>query len=211
LSGMTIVVDAAHGAAYHIAPHVFRELGAEVIAVGCQPDGFNINEAVGATHPENLVAEVRARGADLGIALDGDADRLQMVDASGRLYDGDELLYVIVRDRMLSKPVEGVVGTLMTNFGLEKRLQELGVSFLRAKVGDRYVLELLLLSGWLCDGESSVPLLCLAQHTTSAGITAALQELQAMARSGKPLAQLVEDLRMYPQKMVNVPLYPGAD
>lgn len=211
LSGMTIVVDAAHGAAYHIAPHVFRELGAEVIAVGCQPDGFNINEGVGATHPENLVAEVRARGADLGIALDGDADRLQMVDASGRLYDGDELLYVIVRDRMLSKPVEGVVGTLMTNFGLEKRLQELGVSFLRAKVGDRYVLELLLQKGWLFGGESSGHLLCLDQHTTGDGIIAALQVLQAMARSGKPLAQLVEDLRMYPQKMVNVPLEPGVD
>src|SRR5690606_2792103 len=210
LSGMTIVVDAAHGAAYHIAPHVFRELGAEVIAVGCQPDGFNINEGVGATHPENLVAEVRARGADLGIALDGDADRLQMVDASGRLYDGDELLYVIVRDRMLSKPVEGVVGTLMTNFGLEKRFQELGVSFLRAKVGDRYVLELLLQKGWLFGGESSGHLLCLDQHTTGDGIIAALQVLQAMARSGKPLAQLVEDLRMYPQKMVNVPLEPGV-
>src|SRR5690606_37491135 len=182
-----------------------------VIAVGCQPDGFNINEGVGATHPENLVAEVRARGADLGIALDGDADRLQMVDASGRLYDGEELLYVIVRDRMLSKPVEGVVGTLMTNFGLEKRLQELGVSFLRAKVGDRYVLELLLQKGWLFGGESSGHLLCLDQHTTGDGIIAALQVLQAMARSGKPLAQLVEDLRMYPQKMVNVPLEPGVD
>lgn len=211
LSGMSIVVDAAHGAAYHIAPHVFRELGAEVFPVGCQPDGFNINEGVGAMYPDHLVDEVRARGADLGIALDGDADRLQMVDAEGRLYNGDELLYVIVRDRMLSKPVEGVVGTLMTNFGLEKRLQDLGVPFLRAKVGDRYVLEALLQKGWLFGGESSGHLLCLDQHTTGDGIIAALQVLQAMARSGQSLAGLVGDLRMYPQNMVNVPLEPGVD
>jgi len=211
LSGLSIVVDAANGAAYHIAPHVFRELGAEVFPVGCQPDGFNINEGVGAMHPEHLVAEVRARGADLGIALDGDADRLQMVDADGRLYNGDELLYVIVRDRMLLKPVEGVVGTLMTNFGFEKRMQALGIPFERAKVGDRYVLELLLQKGWLFGGEGSGHLLCLDQHTTGDGIIAALQVLQAMARSGHTLAQQVGDLRMYPQKMVNVPLQPGVD
>ena len=210
LSGMSIVVDAAHGAAYHIAPHVFRELGAEVTAVGCQPDGFNINEGVGATHPENLVREVQERKADLGIALDGDADRLQMVDADGRLYNGDELLYVIVRDRMKSRPVEGVVGTLMTNFGLEKRLQELGVPFERAKVGDRYVLEMLLQKGWQCGGESSGHLLFLDQHTTGDGIIAALQVLGAMARSGGSLADQVGDLRMYPQKMVNVQLEPGV-
>ena len=211
LSGMSIVVDAAHGAAYHIAPHVFRELGAEVFAVGCQPDGFNINEGVGAMYPEHLVEEVRARGANLGIALDGDADRLQMVDADGRLYNGDELLYVIVRDRRKLKPVEGVVGTLMTNFGFEKRLKELGVPFERAKVGDRYVLEMLLEKGWLYGGESSGHLLCLDQHTTGDGIIAALQVLQAMARSGETLAQQVADLRMYPQNMVNVPLEPGTD
>lgn len=211
LSGISIVVDAAHGAAYHIAPHVFRELGAEVFPVGCQPDGFNINEGVGAMYPEHLVEEVRAHGADLGIALDGDADRLQMVDADGRLYNGDELLYVIVRDRMKLKPVEGVVGTLMTNFGLEKRLQELRIPFERAKVGDRYVLELLLQKGWQFGGESSGHLLCLDQHTTGDGIIAALQVLQAMARSGQSLAHLVEDLRMYPQNMVNVPLEPGVD
>src|SRR5690606_29648333 len=123
LSGLSIVVDAAHCDAYHIAPHVFRELGAEVFPVGSQPDGFNINEGVGAMYPDNLVKEVRARGADLGMAMDGDADRLQMVDASGRLYNGDELLYVIVRDRMKLKPVQGVVGTLMTNFSLERRMQ----------------------------------------------------------------------------------------
>ncbi|NYT24766.1 phosphoglucosamine mutase [Alcaligenaceae bacterium] len=211
LSGMSIVVDAAHGAAYHIAPHVFRELGAEVFPLGCQPDGFNINEGVGAMHPERLVDEVRARGADFGIALDGDADRLQMVDVDGRLYNGDELLYVIVRDRMRLKPVEGVVGTLMTNFGFEKRLRELGIPFERAKVGDRYVLEMLLQKGWLFGGESSGHLLCLDHHTTGDGIIAALQVLQAMARSGQTLAQLVGDLRMYPQNMVNVPLEPGVD
>lgn len=211
LSGLKMVVDAANGAAYHIAPHVFRELGAEVFAVGCQPDGFNINEGVGAMHPEHLVEQVRAHGAHLGIALDGDADRLQMADADGRLYNGDELLYVIVRDRMLSKPVQGVVGTLMTNFGLEKRLQALGIPFERAKVGDRYVLEMLLQKGWLFGGESSGHLLCLDQHTTGDGIIAALQVLQAMARSGASLAERVGDLRMYPQKMVNVPLEPGLD
>ena len=211
LSGMSIVVDAAHGAAYHIAPHVFRELGAEVFAVGCQPDGFNINEGVGATHPENLVREVRERKADLGIALDGDADRLQMVDADGRLYNGDELLYVIVRDRMKTRPVQGVVGTLMTNFGLEKRLQEIDVPFERAKVGDRYVLEMLLQKGWQCGGESSGHLLFLDQHTTGDGIIAALQVLGAMARSGGSLAEQVADLRMYPQKMVNVQLEPGVN
>lgn len=211
LAGMSIVVDAAHGAAYHIAPHVFRELGAEVFSVGCQPDGFNINEGVGAMYPDHLVEEVRARGADLGIALDGDADRLQMVDAEGRLYNGDELLYVIVQDRLRLKPVEGVVGTLMTNFGFEKRMQEMGIPFERAKVGDRYVLEMLLQKGWQFGGESSGHLLCLDQHTTGDGIIAALQVLQAMARSGETLAEQVGDLRMYPQNMVNVPLQPGVD
>src|SRR5690606_14176614 len=148
LGGLSIVVDAANGAAYHIAPHVFRELGAEVFAIGCQPDGLNINEGVGAMHPERLVEEVKARGADLGVALNGDADRLQMVDGNGRLYNGDELLYAIVRDRMTQKPVEGVVGTLMTNFGFEKQMEQLGVGFERAKVGDRYVLESMQNRGW---------------------------------------------------------------
>lgn len=210
LSGMSIVVDAANGAAYNIAPHVFRELGAEVFAIGCQPDGFNINEGVGAMHPEHLAAEVQARGADLGIALDGDADRLQMVDGSGRIYNGDELLYAIVRDRMTQRPVEGVVGTLMTNFGFEKQMQALGVGFERAKVGDRYVLESMQKRGWLYGGESSGHLLCLDCHTTGDGIIAALQVLTAMSRSGSGLAGLVSDLKMYPQKMVNVPLAPGV-
>lgn len=209
LSGLSIVVDAANGAAYHIAPHVFRELGAEVFAIGCQPDGLNINEGVGAMHPERLVEEVKARGADLGVALDGDADRLQMVDGSGRLYNGDELLYAIVRDRMTQKPVEGVVGTLMTNFGFEKQMEQLGIGFERAKVGDRYVLESMQNRGWLYGGESSGHLLCLDCHTTGDGIIAALQVLTAMSRSGRKLDDLVSELKMYPQKMVNVPLAPG--
>ncbi|WP_323017677.1 phosphoglucosamine mutase [Castellaniella sp.] len=211
LQGLKIVVDAAHGAAYHIAPPVFRELGAEVSVIGCEPDGFNINENVGATHPETLAAAVAAQGADFGIALDGDADRLQMVDADGRLYNGDELLYAIVRDRAKTHPVDGVVGTLMSNFGLERRLKELRIPFERAQVGDRYVLEVLRKHGWLYGGESSGHLLCLDRHTTGDGIVAALQVLAAVRHAQVPLAALVADLRMYAQKMVNVPLAPGLD
>ncbi|MCZ4329400.1 phosphoglucosamine mutase [Castellaniella denitrificans] len=211
LQGLKIVVDAANGAAYHIAPHVFRELGAEVSVIGCEPDGFNINENVGATHPETLVAAVAAQGADLGVALDGDADRLQMVDAAGRLFNGDELLYAIVRDRARAQPIQGVVGTLMTNFGFERRMRELGIPFERAKVGDRYVLEVLRQRGWLYGGESSGHLLCLDRHTTGDGIVAALQVLAAMRHAGASLAELVADLSMYAQKMVNVPLAPGLD
>ncbi len=211
LLGLRLVVDAAHGAAYHIAPHVFRELGAEVHALACEPDGFNINDGVGATHPEALVAAVREQGADLGIALDGDADRLQMVDATGRLFNGDELLYAIVRDRMSQGPVGGVVGTLMSNFGLERRLQALGLPFERAAVGDRHVLERLQERGWLLGGESSGHLLCLDRHTTGDGIIAALQVLTAMKRHGKTLASLVSDLHMATQLMINVPLRAGVD
>ncbi|GAA0234442.1 phosphoglucosamine mutase [Castellaniella daejeonensis] len=211
LQGLKVVVDAANGAAYHIAPHVFRELGADVSVIGCEPDGFNINENVGATHPETLVAAVAAQGADLGIALDGDADRLQMVDASGRLFNGDELLYAIVRDRARTQPIQGVVGTLMTNFGFERRMRELGIPFERAKVGDRYVLEVLRQRGWLYGGESSGHLLCLDRHTTGDGIVAALQVLAAMRHADASLAELVSDLSMYAQKMVNVPLAPGLD
>lgn len=211
LNGLKIVVDAAHGAAYNIAPHVFRELGAEVIAVGVQPDGFNINQEVGATYPEKLAEEVRKHSADLGIALDGDADRLQMVDAQGRIYNGDELLYLIVADRLQSQPVKGVVGTLMTNLGFEKKMQELGVEFARAKVGDRYVLELMQQKGWVFGGESSGHLLCLEWHTTGDGIVAALQVLTALCHSGKSLPELMDGLKMYPQIMVNVPLQPGQD
>ncbi|MBP8034903.1 MAG: phosphoglucosamine mutase [Burkholderiaceae bacterium] len=211
LDGLKLVIDAANGAAYHIAPHVFRELGAEVHAIGVSPNGFNINKDVGALHPESLAAEVKARGADLGIALDGDADRVQMVDASGRIYNGDELLFAVVRERMTRGPVAGVVGTLMTNFGFEKQIRALGIEFERAQVGDRYVLEQLRKRGWLYGGESSGHLLCLDSHTTGDGIVAALQVLAALKRSGESLEDWVSDLKMYPQKMINVPLKPGMD
>ena len=211
LGGLKLVVDAANGAAYHIAPHVFRELGAVVTAIGVSPDGFNINKDVGALHPESLAAEVRARGADLGIALDGDADRVQMVDASGRVYNGDELLYAVLRERLSRGPVAGVVGTLMTNFGFERQLKSMGIPFERAQVGDRYVLEQLRNRGWLYGGESSGHLLCLDSHTTGDGIVAALQVLAALQRSGETLAQWVSALRLYPQKMISVALRPGTD
>lgn len=210
LAGLTIVVDAAHGAAYHIAPYVFQELGAEIISIGCKPNGFNINEGVGAMHPDKLAAEVQAQGADLGIALDGDADRLQMVDATGRIYNGDELLYAVVRDRMQLSSVAGVVGTLMTNFGFEKQIRALGIGFERANVGDRYVLEKMLHNNWLFGGESSGHLLFLEHHTTGDGIIAALQVLAATLHQGCSLSDLVSGLKMYPQIMVNVPLQPGV-
>jgi len=211
LNGLKMVVDAAHGAAYHIAPHVFRELGADVHAIGVSPDGFNINEGVGALYPEKLLAEVQSHGADIGIALDGDADRIQMIDTSGRIYNGDELLYAIVRERLTCSAVSGVVGTLMTNFGFERRLRELGVAFERAKVGDRYVLERMQEKGWLYGGESSGHLICLDRHTTGDGIMAALQVLTALRRSGCTLAEWVSDLRMYPQTLINVPLLAGVN
>ncbi len=211
LGGLKLVVDAANGAAYHIAPHVFRELGAEVTAIGVSPDGFNINRDVGALHPEALVEEVRKREAHLGIALDGDADRVQMVDGTGRIYNGDELLFAVVRERLTRAPVDGVVGTLMTNFGLERQFKAMGIELARANVGDRFVLEQLQKRGWLFGGESSGHLLCLDCHTTGDGIIAALQVLAALQRSGQTLAQWVGDLRMYPQKMINVPLKPGSD
>ena len=211
LDGLKLVVDAANGAAYHIAPHVFKELGAEVHAIGVSPNGFNINKDVGALHPESLAAEVKARGADLGIALDGDADRVQMVDASGRIYNGDELLFAVIRERMTRGPVAGVVGTLMTNLGLEKQLRALGIGFERAQVGDRYVLEQLRKRGWLYGGESSGHLLCLDSHTTGDGIIAALQVLAALKRSGESLESWIAALRLYPQKMINVPLKLGMD
>ncbi|HYG42335.1 MAG TPA: phosphoglucosamine mutase [Bordetella sp.] len=211
LNGVKIVVDAAHGAAYNVAPHVFSELGADVHAIGVAPDGFNINEGVGALHPESLAQTVQARGAHLGIALDGDADRLQMVDGAGRIYNGDELLYAIVLERMSRGKVAGVVGTLMTNYGFELQMQRLGVGFERANVGDRYVLEQMQARGWLYGGESSGHLLCLDCHTTGDGIIAALQVLTALRRSNQTLAEWLGDLRMYPQKMINVPLAPGID
>ena len=204
LRGIKLVVDCAHGAAYEIAPHVFHELGAEVVTIGAAPDGFNINEGAGATHPEVLQAAVRAHHADLGIALDGDADRLVMADADGRLYNGDELLYIVVQDGLAQGKTSGVVGTLMTNLAIENALARQGVAFARAKVGDRYVLELMQQNGWLWGGESSGHLLCLDKHSTGDGIVSALQVLSAVRRSGKTLAELTEDVRLYPQRLINV-------
>lgn len=211
LRGLTIVVDCAHGAAYHIAPHVFHELGAEVIAIGNQPNGVNINDDVGATAPEALARAVQANKADIGIALDGDADRLVMVDANGRIFHGDELLYIMVRDRMATQTVPGVVGTLMTNMALEVACKKMGVGFARAKVGDRYVLEVLQERGWALGGEGSGHLLFLDKHTTGDGIVSALQVLSALKRSGKTLAQCTQDITMYPQSLINVRVATGFD
>jgi phosphoglucosamine mutase len=212
LRGLTIVVDAAHGAAYHIAPKVFHELGAEVVCIGCNPDGLNINDKVGATHPEALIAAVKQHNADFGVALDGDADRLQFVDASGRLFNGDELLYVMALDRLeRGEKVPGVVGTLMTNMAVEVALRARGVEVVRAKVGDRYVLEELESRGWLLGGEGSGHLLALDKHTTGDGLISALQVLKAIARSGKSLAQLLEGVQLFPQTLINVKLEAGQD
>jgi phosphoglucosamine mutase len=212
LKGLSIVVDAANGAAYHIAPKVFHELGAEVHCIGCAPDGLNINRACGATHPETLVKTVKEQGADFGIALDGDADRLQVVDSQGRLYNGDELLYLMVADRQSSgERVPGAVGTLMTNMAVELALRARDVEFVRAKVGDRYVLEELELRGWVLGGEGSGHLLALDRHTTGDGLISALQVLKATVRSGRTLAQLLEGVTLYPQTLVNVRLQPGQD
>jgi phosphoglucosamine mutase len=212
LKGLKIVVDAAHGAAYHIAPKVFHELGAEVIAIGCSPDGLNINKGVGATHPEALVAAVKEHKADFGIALDGDADRLQLVDADGRLYNGDELLYLMADDRLgRDEHVPGVVGTLMTNMAVEVALKKRGVQFVRAKVGDRYVLEELEKHKWILGGEGSGHLLALDKHTTGDGLVSALQVLQACVRSGKTMAQLLGGVTLFPQTLINVRLAPGQD
>jgi len=211
LRGLKIVVDCAHGAAYNIAPHVFHELGAEVIAIGNKPDGFNINAGHGATAPEAMSVAVRAHGADLGIALDGDADRLIMCDAAGRLYNGDELLYVMVMDRLATGPVPGAVGTLMTNMALEVAFKARNIGFARAKVGDRYVLEVMQERGWILGGEGSGHLLCLDKHTTGDGIISALQVLSALTRSGKSLEQCAAELVLFPQTLINVRVAPGFD
>ena len=205
LRGMKIVVDAAHGAAYQIAPKVFHELGADVVAIGCAPDGLNINKDVGATHPEALVEAVKAHGADYGIALDGDADRLQVADKSGRLYNGDELLYLMVSDRIArDEVVPGVVGTLMTNMAVEVALKHKGIEFIRSKVGDRYVLEALQVKNWLLGGEGSGHLLALDKHTTGDGLISALQVLQACVATGKTMAELLSDVVLFPQVLINV-------
>ena len=200
LKGLKLVVDCANGAAYHTAPHVFHELGAEVIAIGTEPNGVNINDGVGAVHPKAMAAAVLRHGADLGISLDGDADRLIMCDASGRIFDGDELLYIMVMDRLARGKVDGVVGTLMTNYAFE-----------RAKVGDRHVLELLQQRGWLLGGENSGHLLALDAHSTGDGTISALQVLAAVQRTGSTLGELIGDLHLLPQKMINVRVKKGFD
>jgi phosphoglucosamine mutase len=212
LRGMRLVVDCANGAAYHVAPHVFHELGADVVVIGNEPNGLNINDGVGATHPQSLVQRVLAEKADLGIALDGDGDRLIMVDATGKVYDGDQLLYAIVKDRRQHKGVDavaGVVGTLMTNLGFERAMDRMHIDFRRAKVGDRHVLEMLKESGWILGGESSGHILCLDQHTTGDGIVSALQVLAAIIRLGIPLPEIVADLESFPQTLINVPVRDG--
>ena len=212
LKGLKIVVDGANGAAYQIAPKVFHELGADVIAIGCAPDGLNINHEVGATHPEALIAAVKQHQADYGIALDGDADRLQIVDSNGRLFNGDEVLYLMVSERLArGEKVLGVVGTLMTNMAVEVALKNKGIEFVRAKVGDRYVLEELKKRGWLLGGEGSGHLLALDKHTTGDGLISALQVLQACVRSGRTIASLLGDVVLFPQTLINVRLKPGQD
>lgn len=211
LRGMKIVVDCANGAAYNIAPSVFHELGAEVISIGNMPDGLNINRNVGATHTDTLAQAVVQQKADLGIALDGDADRLMMVDAFGTVYDGDMLLYAILKGRLAHGPVDGVVGTLMTNLALEHAVARLGVGFARAKVGDRYVLELMQAKRWVLGAENSGHIVCLDRHTTGDGIISALQVLAAIRSAGESLAQFLGELVLYPQRLVNVPMPKGVD
>lgn len=209
LRGLKIALDCAHGAAYHIAPHVFHELGAEVTAIGVEPNGLNINKDVGATSLHALRDSVLAQRADFGLAFDGDADRLMVVGGSGQIYDGDQILLAIVRSRLRRGPVAGVVGTLMTNLAFEHALAELGIAFARARVGDRYVMELLNEKGWLFGGENSGHILCLDRQTTGDGIVSALQLLGALREEGVSMDTLLGRLCLYPQALINVPLRPG--
>ncbi len=212
LRGMKIVVDSAHGAAYHIARPVFHELGADVVAIGAEPDGRNINDGYGATKPGNLQKAVVEHKADLGIALDGDGDRLVMVDAQGELYDGDQLMYIIARQRHAQGTLKGgVIGTLMTNLAFEHAMQQLGIPFERARVGDRYVMELLQQKGWQLGGENSGHIICLDRHTTGDGIISALQVLQALRANRQTLEQAVAGLTLYPQVLLNVRVAKGVD
>ena len=212
LRGLRLVVDCAHGATYHIATHVFHELGAEVVAIGVQPDGMNINRECGATHPQALAKAVKAHRAHLGVAFDGDGDRLTMADQDGRLYDGDQLLFVIAQFRKKHKLSKaGVVGTLMTNLAMEHALAALGIPFARAPVGDRYVLEKLVEKGWQLGGENSGHIICLDKHTTGDGIVSALQVLHALKAEGQSLDQLCGGVRLYPQVLVNVKTRKGFD
>jgi phosphoglucosamine mutase len=212
LKGLKIVVDCAHGAAYHVAPPVFHELGAEVIATGAQPDGLNINAEVGATHPRHLQKEVVEHGADVGLALDGDGDRLIMVDSQGRSYDGDQLLYVIALDYWRRGGMAGgVVGTLMSNLGFEQALSRRGIPLERAPVGDRYVLEKMQDKGWLLGGENSGHIICLDKHTTGDAIVAALAVLRALREQETTLAAATADAPLFPQRLINVPIRRGFE
>jgi phosphoglucosamine mutase len=212
LRGLRIVVDCAHGATYHVAHPVFHELGAEVSALGVRPDGLNINRECGATHPEPLRQAVKELGTDLGIAFDGDGDRVLMVDGEGRVYDGDQLLYVIACHRQRKGLLKGgVVGTLMTNLAVERAFGRLGIPFARARVGDRYVLEMLQERGWQLGGEGSGHIICLDRHTTGDGIVSALQVLQALRETHSTLAELTREVELYPQVLVNVRVAKGFD
>jgi len=205
LRGLKIVLDCAHGATYHVAPPVFHELGAEIVVIGNHPDGLNINEQVGSTHPQALQKAVVEHQADLGIAFDGDGDRVMMVDHTGRLLDGDQLLYIIAAARQQTGVLHGgVAGTLMTNLALEHKLAAMNIPFARAKVGDRYVLELLNQNNWQLGGENSGHILTLDKHSSGDGIIAALQVLHAVIQTGKTLSELGADLTLYPQVLINV-------
>jgi phosphoglucosamine mutase len=204
-NGMKIVVDCAHGATYHIAPPVFKEVGAEVVVIGAEPNGLNINEGCGATKPQKLAAAVLEHQADLGVALDGDGDRLVMVDHKGEIVDGDELIYIIAKSKLAANKLPGpVVGTLMTNLGMERALERLGVKLLRAKVGDRYVLEMMAEHGGILGGENSGHIICLDKTTTGDGIIAALQVMAEIHDTGKTLYELKSDMQKYPQVLINV-------
>lgn len=212
LKGLKIVVDCAHGATYHIAPKVFSELGAELISIGVSPDGMNINADFGSTHPENLQKEVLKHQADLGVAFDGDGDRLIMVDHKGELVDGDQLLYVMAMSKYAKGALKGgVVGTLMTNLGLEHAFKAHEIPFSRAGVGDRYVMEQLIDKNWKLGGESSGHLICLDQTSTGDGIVAALQVLAAVVEQGQSLQALASGMKKYPMLLINVRVTEQAD
>jgi phosphoglucosamine mutase len=205
LSGLKVVVDCANGATYHIAPNVFAELGAHVSAIGNKPDGFNINQECGSTSPEHLIQKVLSTGADIGVGLDGDGDRVILVDAHGNLIDGDQILYIIAKDRHERGVLHGgVVGTVMSNYGLEMAIAELGIPFVRSNVGDRYVLEALREKNWKIGGETSGHIVCLDKTTTGDGIVAALQVLSIMVKQGKSLTQLTQGITLFPQSLVNL-------
>lgn len=207
LDGLKVVIDCANGAAYDVAPNVLEELGAEVIAIGNHPDGFNINDNCGSTHLEAVVDQVRESGADIGIALDGDADRVLLVDAQGNTINGDQILYILACHRLKKGGLKGgVVGTLMTNLGLELALQDRNIPFTRSRVGDRYVHEKLTEQGWILGGEASGHIICLDKSTTGDGIVAALEVLEVMLQTGKSLSQLIAGVTLFPQLIVNVPI-----